>query len=165
MAHEISGYEGTEKTLEVTFALNRGFGLHAISKHDWSIVLNEARCRILSETRSEQVIAFVLSESSLFIYNWQLHLKTCGSSTLLKCLPKLIEFACKKAEMVLYDVRFSRKNYLFPIAQKGPHDSFANELKYGLSCVSNLEKEAFAFTLGDLLEVKKFFFFFKILIV
>lgn len=145
MAHEMSGYEGTEKTLEVSFSLNRGLGLHALSNQDWAIILNEARCRILSESRSEHLVAFVLSESSLFIYKWQLHLKTCGSSTLLKCLPKLIEIATKKANMELYDVRFSRKNYLFPIAQKVRKESVEELIGTGSG------GEAFALLLLSLL--------------
>lgn len=146
------GYEGTEKTLEITFVRERGRNLHRVERRDWDAILSEARCQILSEVRNEEVVAFVLSESSLFIYEWELHLKTCGSSTLLRCLPKLLETTCREGGMTLENVRFSRKNYSFPDDQQFPHLSFASETTYGLNAIRPYSKtRGGAYVLGDLM--------------
>lgn len=56
-------------------------------------------------------------------------MKTCGTTTLLRCLSSLLEFA-DKLGMELTWVGYSRKNLMFPDAQHWPHGSFGDEIKY-----------------------------------
>lgn len=56
-------------------------------------------------------------------------LKTCGTTTLLRCLPRLLEFTAALG-MELEWVGYSRKNYSFPGDQCFPHSSFDQELAY-----------------------------------
>jgi S-adenosylmethionine decarboxylase len=56
-------------------------------------------------------------------------LKTCGTTTLLKCLALLLQMT-KELGMELEWVGYSRKNYTFPGDQMWPHSSFHDEMGY-----------------------------------
>ena len=146
--HGALGYEGPEKTLEVSFVPDEGHGLHAVRQAQWETVLEHARCRILSESRSAAVVAFVLSESSLFVYPWKLFLKTCGTTTLLACLPSLFEITTALG-MRLDWLRFSRKNFTFPSDQTYPHTSFPEEIAFCMDKVVRDSMSGLAQVLGD----------------
>jgi len=90
----LTGFEGPEKRLELDFRPNpeRPEGLRGIDKELWQEMLNLAKCTIISHTKNEYFDAFVLSESSLFVYPTKVLLKTCGTTTLLKCIPKNIGY-------------------------------------------------------------------------
>jgi S-adenosylmethionine decarboxylase len=57
--------------------------------------------------------AYVLSESSLFVWPFKMMLKTCGTTTLLRCLPRLLKYTALLG-LELEWVGYSRKNYSFP---------------------------------------------------
>jgi len=126
-----SGFEGPEKKLEVHFKFNAKHknGLRAVSKDTWQTVLDYAKCTIISCTRNDHFESFVLSESSMFVYPYKVLLKTCGTTTLLHCLSKLMELAHEydtNVELLLY----SRKNFNFPSEQLYPHASFDDEVHF-----------------------------------
>lgn len=128
---EVGGFEGPEKRLEVDFKSNpeRPLGLRAHSKDQWQELLNLAKCTIISHTASEYCDAYVLSESSLFVFPFKVMLKTCGTTTLLKTLPKLLEYATNldlSVELVMY----SRKKLLYPDQQQYPHIHWNDEIDY-----------------------------------
>jgi len=127
----ISGFEGPEKRLEIDFKHNVSslLGLRALSADKWQEMLNYAKCIIISHAQNEYFDAYVLSESSLFVYPFKIMIKTCGTTTLLNCIPKLLEFA-GSLDLQVEFVMFSRKNYLFPSKQKGPHCVWDSEVKY-----------------------------------
>ncbi|KAG7365048.1 S-adenosylmethionine decarboxylase [Nitzschia inconspicua] len=140
---EYSGYfEGPEKTLEVCFRKKDSFGppaapsndtrhtgLRCLSRHDLDRICARARCTILSRISNNYVDAYVLSESSLFVYPYMLVLKTCGTTTLLRCIAVLIEMG-KRLGLEIDWVGYSRKNFNFPGDQAFPHQSFHQELEY-----------------------------------
>jgi len=125
------GFEGPEKRLEVNFKMNDNYplGLRSIKKDQWQEMCNLARCTIISHSKNDSFDAFVLSESSLFVYPFKVMIKTCGTTTLLECIPKLLEFA-EGLELELETVIFSRKNFLFPQAQRAPHSDWKVEVEY-----------------------------------
>jgi len=127
----VTGFEGPEKRLEVDFKknLDRPDGLRAINKDQWQEMLNFSSCTIISQTSNEYFDSYVLSESSLFVYPYKLMIKTCGTTTLLKIIPKLLEYA-KSCELDVELVMYSRKNFLFPEAQQFPHNDWHAELDY-----------------------------------
>lgn len=107
-------------------------------------MLDLVNCKVLSIVESEHVDAYLLSESSMFIFPHKLILKTCGTTTLLSGLPRILEIAALVAGFphVLanqivgtgtaakpYRVFYSRKNFLFPDRQRGPHRSWRDEVK------------------------------------
>ena len=104
-------------------------------------MLELVHCKILSVVESDQVDAYLLSESSMFVFPHKLVLKTCGITTLLFGLPKILEIAAlsagfphtpafgnKLAAAQTHRVFYSRKNFLFPDQQQGPHKSWRAEV-------------------------------------
>lgn len=107
-------------------------------------MLDLVNCKVLSTVESEHVDAYLLSESSMFVFPHKLILKTCGTTTLLRGLPRILEIAGAVAGFphvvgdlkagiataaTPYRVFYSRKNFLFPEQQKGPHRSWRDEVK------------------------------------
>ncbi|KAF9877251.1 adenosylmethionine decarboxylase [Colletotrichum karsti] len=148
-----NAFEGPEKLLEVWFAPGpealpasaQPNGLKAVSADTWVTMLDMVNCKILSVLESDSVDAYLLSESSLFVFPHKLILKTCGTTTLLLGLQRLLHIAAEhagfpfhnakdstdiKAAATPYRVFYSRKNFLFPDRQEGPHRSWKSEVKY-----------------------------------
>lgn len=107
-------------------------------------MLDLVNCKVLSIVESGHVDAYLLSESSMFVFPHKLILKTCGTTTLLSGLPRILEIAALVAgfpHVVAnhrigtgtaakpYRVFYSRKNFLFPDRQRGPHRSWRDEVK------------------------------------
>ncbi|KAI1173971.1 S-adenosylmethionine decarboxylase [Nemania sp. FL0916] len=148
-----NAFEGPEKLLEVWFAPNPNClppgaspnGLKAVSSETWVGMLDMVNCKILSVLESDHVDAYLLSESSMFVFPHKLILKTCGTTTLLLGLRRLLHIAAEHAGFPFhnakslndvhtaaspYRVFYSRKNFLFPDKQRGPHRSWKEEVKY-----------------------------------
>lgn len=164
-------FEGPEKTLEVCFRpkyvgapppsdpTTGKSALRTLSKSDLDSVCKRARCTILSSVSNQYLDAYVLSESSLFVYNYMIVLKTCGTTTLLRCLALLIELARSKLNLELDWVGYSRKNFNFPEDQKFPHGSFTQELEYLYSHKNLCEKlNGNGYTLGPITDDHWFVF-------
>lgn len=124
-------FEGPEKNMEVVFKTDKGNpdGLRTLSRDKLDLLCTKAKCTILSKISNIHMDAYVLSESSLFVYRHRYIMKTCGTTTLLRCLSTLLEFA-DALGMELDWLGYSRKNLLFPSAQLWPHSNFGDEIKY-----------------------------------
>lgn len=124
-------FEGPEKTLEVSFKVGTGpaEGLRSLSREQLDFLCTKAKCSIVHHVSNNHIDAYILSESSLFIYKHRFIMKTCGTTTLLRCLASLLHFA-DEIGMEMTWVCYSRKNLLNPSAQAWPHSSFGEELKY-----------------------------------
>lgn len=82
-------------------------------------LLLQAACCIVSHRANEDFDAYVLSESSLFVYPERLVLKTCGTTQLLAAVPLLLELA-QVLDMAACCTKYSRASFLFPEKQVGP---------------------------------------------
>jgi len=129
--YEIVGFEGPEKRLEIDFQpnQNRPRGLRTLDREQINDLLDLARCTIVSSKSNEYFDSYVLSESSLFVYPFKLMIKTCGTTTLLNCIPKLLEFA-SMLDLTVELVMYSRKNFLFPHKQMFPHLNWSDEVDF-----------------------------------
>ncbi|KAL2022356.1 hypothetical protein VTK56DRAFT_5423 [Thermocarpiscus australiensis] len=148
-----NAFEGPEKLLEVWFspspkALPPGAkenGLKAVSPSTWEGMLDQVNCKVLSILKSDHVDAYLLSESSMFVFPHKIILKTCGTTTLLLGLRRLLRIAAVHAGFPFHNatslddihvaatplrVFYSRKNFLFPDRQRGPHSSWREEVKF-----------------------------------
>lgn len=148
-----NAFEGPEKLLEVWFAPSalslpagtKPNGLKAVPAETWETMLDMVNCKVLSVLESDAVDAYLLSESSMFVFPHKLILKTCGTTTLLLGLQRMLHIAAAhagfpfhnaksvdeiKAAATPYRVFYSRKNFLFPDKQQGPHRSWKQEVKY-----------------------------------
>ncbi|KAH7318089.1 S-adenosylmethionine decarboxylase [Stachybotrys elegans] len=148
-----NAFEGPEKLLEVWFAPSatalppgaQPNGLKSVPADTWVGMLDMVNCKILSVLESDVVDAYLLSESSMFVFPHKLILKTCGTTTLLLGLQRMLHIAAVdagfpfhnaeaasdiRAAATPYRVFYSRKNFLFPDKQHGPHRSWKQEVKY-----------------------------------
>ncbi|KAK9319117.1 S-adenosylmethionine decarboxylase [Lipomyces orientalis] len=135
-------FEGPEKLLEVWFAPDRYHlppsmardGLKSVPREMWEDMLRLVHCKVLSFIGTAEMDAYLLSESSMFVFPHKLILKTCGTTTLLAGLPRLLDIARTQtgypAGMEPWRVFYSRKNFMFPDQQKHPHRSWKDEVKY-----------------------------------
>jgi len=123
-------FEGAEKRLEVQFSPSPSSpvgGLLTISREKWTKFLDLVNCQILSVTSNSFFTAYVLSESSLFVFNRKIMIKTCGNTTLLECLPLLFTYA-EEINFSLDSVTYSHKNFVQPDRQTESYRSYDREL-------------------------------------
>lgn len=131
---DIHFFEGVEKLLEIWFepnSSNKNADLRKIPRPMWDALLKTVRCEIISFTRNEQIDAYVLSESSMFVSKRRWILKTCGTTTPLQCLEPLLRLASEIAGYSeIEDLFYSRKNYKRPEMQVSPHRGFEEEVAF-----------------------------------
>eukprot|EP00904_Undaria_pinnatifida_P002071 jgi/Undpi1/11865/HiC_scaffold_4.g01564.m1 len=125
-------FEGPEKTLEVCFkpGIGKPQGCRALTRLSLDRMCSRAKCTILHQISNDYLDAYVLSESSLFVYPHKVVMKTCGTTTLLRCVATLLQAALEQQGLVLEWMGYSRKNFTFPGDQLFPHSSFDQELQY-----------------------------------
>lgn len=149
--HELSvnldsteAFEGPEKLLEIWFYqsekdIPNDKSLRSISFDDWDKILDLVNCKVLSIKSTSKLDAFLLSESSLFVYDHKLILKTCGTTTTLHCLSSLFEivknqlgwdFLNANDKLEPAKVFYSRRSFMFPLKQKSIHKNWTDEVDY-----------------------------------
>lgn len=156
--HELSAnldsteaFEGPEKLLEIWFYPNsestptrngQKLTLRDLKVEKWVEILKLVKCEVLSIKSTEKMDAFLLSESSLFVYDHRITLKTCGTTTTLFCLQRLFDIVeielgwnLHKRESNTekynpYKVFYSRRCFMFPLKQRTIHKNWSNEIEY-----------------------------------
>mmetsp|Transcript_157667 Transcript_157667/g.505596 ORF Transcript_157667/g.505596 Transcript_157667/m.505596 type:complete len:680 (+) Transcript_157667:62-2101(+) len=148
-------FEGPEKTLTLCFKPRRvsGHSLRLVPQEAWTEILKHAKCTILSRADStppmlatttnskEKVIAskgvtaYLLSESSLFVTDNSVVLKTCGRTTPLMALEPILDLAVpswrtKAPEHYLKYATLMRLGYMRPDEQLEPHTSWTQEVQH-----------------------------------
>ncbi|GAA6024499.1 hypothetical protein JCM11491_004837 [Sporobolomyces phaffii] len=157
-------FEGPEKLLELWFApseqdvVDRGLplkggrkgkerwtGLRQVERSVWEGMLDEVQCKVLSVIEGEETDAYLLSESSMFVWPHKLILKTCGTTTLLLGLPTLLRIASEICGFKgVWRCFYSRKTFMFPDRQRGPHKDWAQEMSF----LDKLFENSSAYTVG-----------------
>lgn len=150
MVEETNTFEGPEKLLEIWFYPKKTEVPHAerslrsIDHSKWKELLELVKCEILSTFSTDDMDCFLLSESSMFVFDHKLMLKTCGTTTTLLCLPKLFELINMELEWNFqfrddltgeiknhpYKVFYSRRAFMFPENQRSIHRSWNDEVNY-----------------------------------
>ncbi|KAF8514155.1 S-adenosylmethionine decarboxylase [Gautieria morchelliformis] len=151
-------FEGPEKLLEIWFGpsaallprsghSNGKLGLRAVDRAVWEDMLEIVKCKVLNAVEGVEVDAYLLSESSLFVYPHKLILKTCGTTLNLLGLPRILDIAAKYCGFIkVYRFFYSRKSFMFPERQRGPHKEWRAEVEY----LDNIfeENRGSAYTVG-----------------
>ena len=109
-------FEGSEKRVEIDFRLGAASpanGLRAIPRETLDELMTLAACCIVSSRNNEHLDAYVLSESSLFVYPSKWILKTCGTTRLLNSVPRLLEVAAGLG-LTPRRCKYTRGSFLFP---------------------------------------------------
>ncbi len=106
-------FEGSEKKIEVIFSPE----VPSLRQHPrvfWEKLVKSAQAQILSEISNERMSAFLLSESSLFVYDHYLVMITCGTTRLVNAVEELMKtYQPDQVKAFFYE----RKNELLPQAQ------------------------------------------------
>lgn len=107
-------FEGSEKKLEVV--VREGYqSLREWPRERWEAIVAASRAQILSHISSADCDAYLLSESSLFVWNNRFCMITCGTTTLVEAAQKSFEYLkVDDIECLIYE----RKNEYFPQMQK-----------------------------------------------
>ncbi|KAI8049880.1 S-adenosylmethionine decarboxylase [Syncephalis plumigaleata] len=157
-AYAEGAFEGPEKLLEIWFLPNAAatqsvlegvfaqHGLRAVRREVWDTMLDVVRCKVLSTIHSEAVDAYLLSESSMFVYPHKLILKTCGTTTLLKAVSAILRIAARIGLDRVWRVFYSRKTFMFPERQEYPHSGWDCEAQY----LDNLFVDGSAYLVGKI---------------
>ncbi|KAL7410344.1 S-adenosylmethionine decarboxylase [Mrakia frigida] len=145
-ASDFTPFEGTEKLIELWFSPSfeplppappSSFdfptrppreggepwqGLRRVPREVWEDMLDIVKCKVLSFIEGEEVDAYLLSESSFFVFPNKLILKTCGTTLNLLGLPRILSIAKDYAGFdSVYRCFYSRKSFMFPEYQIGPY--------------------------------------------
>ncbi|XP_062150359.1 S-adenosylmethionine decarboxylase proenzyme 4 [Alnus glutinosa] len=127
----VSGFEGFEKRLELHFfgddPVVNDMGLRQLEFESLEQVLHAVQCTVVSAVGNPFFDAYVLSESSLFVYPTKIIIKTCGTTQLLKSIRPLLHYA-RHLGLTLCSCRYTRGSFIFPKAQPSPHSSFKEEV-------------------------------------
>eukprot|EP01067_Filipodium_phascolosomae_P001482 Filipodium_phascolosomae@DN1980_c0_g1_i1.p1 len=128
-------FEGAEKTIELYFCPQEynsvsggcSAGLRSLPVHVWHNVCHAASCNIISSKHNSELDAYILSESSLFVYHDKIILKTCGTTVPLLILPVIFESVCEPLQLKISFVLYRHRDFLNPNDQNPIHQAFQNE--------------------------------------
>ena len=113
-------FEGSEKKVEMVVS---GVDLRDLGRSYWSDVVRQCQGEILSQMSNDDLDAYLLSESSLFVWTHRMVMITCGETVLLHSVLKLIkDLGIDHIESLI----FQRKNEYDHSRQKS---SFVEDVK------------------------------------
>ncbi|CAG9467174.1 unnamed protein product [Pedinophyceae sp. YPF-701] len=142
-------FEGSEKRVELDFdAASEAGSLRAIPRSDLDAMLRLAACEIVSLRQNDEFDAYVLSESSLFIYPTKMVLKTCGTTRLLNAVPRMIELAAARGLEVVR-CKYSRASFLFPDNQPAIYQNWDDEVAFLDAQFAAFPHGAHTYVMGD----------------
>jgi len=114
-------FEGTEKKCEVILQ-DGAVDLRTLNRDFWTEMVDACGATILSSIHNEVCDAYLLSESSLFVWSDQFLLITCGQTKLVESILYFLErFDVQQVAQML----FQRKNELHSELQ---HSNFAQDV-------------------------------------
>lgn len=105
-------FEGSEKKVELILCED-GPSLRSNCER-WDTVVAASNATILSSVSNECFDAYLLSESSLFVYDRSVVMITCGTTSLARAVIAMLDFVPKEDIRLL---TYERKNEYFPEAQ------------------------------------------------
>lgn len=122
-----SGFEGVEKRLEIVFkkqAIGESSLRTTLTEDVWNDILSPVDCKIEYSLLSPSVDTYLLSASSLFVFDDCVVIKTCGNTKIFNAI-SLILLHYRQDPVA---VKFTRGTYLWPERQPYPHQSFETEV-------------------------------------
>lgn len=103
-------FEGSEKKLEFSVSSRVG-DLREFGIEFWREVVEAAHAKILSSISSPELDAYLLSESSLFVWRDRVTMITCGRTALVDAIDVLVDrIGADQIQSLIYE----RKNEYFP---------------------------------------------------
>lgn len=117
-------FEGPEKKLEIILS-SEGESLRQASNVFWEEVLRLCGASIVKKSSYKDFDSYVLSESSLFVYERRITLITCGQTQLYQVVPALLDYVGEKNISYLF---YGRKSLSFPSEQESDFEQEIAEL-------------------------------------
>lgn len=118
-------FEGSEKKIEILLKPDTT----ALRRHpdiDWHHVVSLARATVLSTVSNELCDAYLLSESSLFVFEHRVVMITCGTTSLVAAVEEMLRtFSSDDILFLMYE----RKNELSPEDQHSDYEEDARRLR------------------------------------
>ncbi|WP_035385225.1 adenosylmethionine decarboxylase [Ferrimonas futtsuensis] len=99
-------FEGSEKKIEVVLQPGQP-SLRQLEREFWQQIVAKANATILSSVHNEECDAYLLSESSLFVWEDRFLMLTCGTTTLVDAVVSFLERFCTDNLAML---SYQRKN-------------------------------------------------------
>ncbi len=100
-------FEGSEKKAEIILNPKHQSLLQCYSDDFWAEMVRHCNAQILSSTRNSEVTAYLLSESSLFVWSDRILILTCGDTRLVDAV---LYFLQQVSEDLIEQVIYQRKN-------------------------------------------------------
>jgi S-adenosylmethionine decarboxylase len=120
-------FEGPEKKLEIILFAPQA-GLRSNRDDQWNRVIEATRAAVISRVSTDHLDAYLLSESSLFVWEDRILMITCGKTTLIHAVPEILKIV--KRDRIAF-VFYERKSFMFPHEQPSNfEDDVAYLLKY-----------------------------------
>lgn len=116
-----TNFEGPEKKLEIILR-SPNKNLRAA---DWKRAAEAGGAAIVGKTATDRLDAYILSESSLFVWDNCILMITCGRTSLIDALDEILEIV-KKEEVAF--IFYERKNFIFPADQQSDFEQDAAKL-------------------------------------
>jgi len=125
-------YEGVEKKLMLEYSGARNVSIRKVIKEKvWRNVVHAVDAKVLSVLRGDHVDAYLLSESSLFVFSDKIYLKTCGTTRIFNSIQVIVPHISEGIPGInLTGVTYSRPTYRFPDHQlEGYAEGFEKEVE------------------------------------
>jgi len=106
-------FEGPEKKLEIILSTAVP-NLRSNADGRWERVVRASRSEIISAAATPVMDAYLLSESSLFVWDNRILMITCGQTSLIDAIPEILRVVAKKDVAFLF---YERKNLMYPHSQ------------------------------------------------
>ena len=118
-------FEGPEKKLEILAAPDMP-PLRSLGSGFWQGIVEIARARIIGAISGGACDAYLLSESSLFVWDRRMLMITCGRTTLVESAMELLE---RIPSARLVSLIYERKNENFPEMQQTTFDQDLDRIR------------------------------------
>jgi S-adenosylmethionine decarboxylase len=118
-------FEGPEKKLEVILSQPLA-GLRTNADGRWDRIAGASGSEIISSAATEVLDSYLLSESSLFIWDDRILMITCGQTNLVNAIPEILGVVHRDRVALLF---YERKNLMYPDSQ--PSDFEAETARIG----------------------------------
>ncbi len=117
-------FEGPEKKLEVILSAPVS-ELRTNNDGRWTKVVQAAGAKIVSAKSSELMDAYLLSESSLFLWDDRILMITCGTTSLIDAVSEVVDLVSKDNIAFFF---YERKNLMYPHLQRSDFEMDARDL-------------------------------------
>jgi S-adenosylmethionine decarboxylase len=120
-------FEGPEKKLEIILFAPQA-GLRSNLDEQWNRVVEASRAAVISGISTDDLDAYLLSESSLFVWEDRILMITCGKTALIHAVPEILKIVNRdRIAFVFYE----RKSFMFPHEQPSNfEDDVEHMVKY-----------------------------------